>query len=393
MSGPLLSFIVLSFNYRDYIQTTLRSILAQTVQDFEVIVVDDGSSDDSCDVVRSFGDPRIRLLVNERNLGGAGSYNVAVQAARGEWLVNLDADDWIEPEKCAVQLAAAEADPTLDIIGSWVRVVGPDGKPHPDAATLEPIINRPHALNLVESWIGQNLLCRSSVMMRREAHLRIGLDDVSMVRAPDYELWTRALAAGCRFGLVQQPLTFQRLHARGVTHADPIGTLLEVSYAMVRNLAPLAEARALFEAHAEMLRWVARHPDLITLTPQQALRLLAALATLPPTSNFAIFLANLSSMEDDPVMARIGRVVLLDSAAYVPPGTVEKLQSDIFALSEARDYWKAQADAYIEARDYLKAQTDALSEARDYWKAQADAAPPRVKDLLRRVLARINRRT
>ena len=60
------------------------------MQDFEIIVVDDASTDASREVVRGFGDLRIRLVVNKRNLGGAGSYNVAVQAARGEWLVNLD---------------------------------------------------------------------------------------------------------------------------------------------------------------------------------------------------------------------------------------------------------------------------------------------------------------
>ena len=119
-AAPKLSFIVLSYNYEHYIGATLRSILAQTVQDFEVVVVDDCSSDGSRALVRSFNDPRIHLIENEQNLGGAGSYNVAVQAARGEWLVNLDADDWIAPEKCAVQLAAADADPTLDIIGTWI---------------------------------------------------------------------------------------------------------------------------------------------------------------------------------------------------------------------------------------------------------------------------------
>ena len=70
MTTPLLSFIVLSYNYENYIRVALQSILQQTVQDFEVVVVDDASSDRSCEVVRSFNDPRIRLIVNERNLGG-----------------------------------------------------------------------------------------------------------------------------------------------------------------------------------------------------------------------------------------------------------------------------------------------------------------------------------
>src|SRR5256885_734485 len=80
-AAPKLSFIVLSYNYADLIGQTIRSILEQTVQDFEIIVVDDASTDTSCDIVRSFADPRIRLLLNERNLGGAASYNRAVEAA------------------------------------------------------------------------------------------------------------------------------------------------------------------------------------------------------------------------------------------------------------------------------------------------------------------------
>jgi glycosyltransferase involved in cell wall biosynthesis len=134
---PKLSFIVLSYNYADLIGQTIHSILGQTVQDFEIVVVDDASTDASCDVIRSFADPRIRLLVNERNLGGAGSYNRAVQAARGEYLVNLDADDWITPNKC-------------------------EGRPHSRTAELDAVVNRPFDLNAVDSWVGQNRLVRSS---------------------------------------------------------------------------------------------------------------------------------------------------------------------------------------------------------------------------------------
>ena len=105
-NSPLLSYLVLSYNYERYIDKTIRSILEQTVQDFEIVVVDDCSKDNSVGVIRSFNDPRIRLLANEHNIGGAASYNRAVTEARGEWLVNLDADDWVAPHKAEIQLAA-----------------------------------------------------------------------------------------------------------------------------------------------------------------------------------------------------------------------------------------------------------------------------------------------
>lgn len=269
---PLLSYIVLSYNYADYIGTSIRSILAQTVQNFEIVVVDDASRDASVGVVRGFSDPRIRLLVNDRNLGGAGSYNRAVAAARGEWLVNLDADDWHAPQKAERQLAAARADPGLDIIGTYVSMVDASGAPHPQFQELEPHFNAPHLLCRVDSWVGRNSLCRSSTMVRRATHLRIGLDDPTMVRAPDYELWTRALREGCRFLVVPERLTFCRIRPGGVTHGDPLGTLLELSYAMLRNLVPLCEAGALNPTLERIITWTARHPQLSALRPREAYR-------------------------------------------------------------------------------------------------------------------------
>ncbi|WP_434033473.1 glycosyltransferase family 2 protein [Cupriavidus sp. a3] len=342
---PLLSYIVLSYNYEEYIGTTLRSILEQTVQDFEIVVVDDCSRDNSVAVIRSFNDPRIRLIVNETNLGGAGSYNRAVQAARGTWLVNLDADDWIAPDKAELQLRAVEADPSLDIVGTYVTILDHEGAPHPDAPSLESGINKPHELNLVQMWIGMNWLCRSSSMVRRAAHLRIGLDDAGMVRAPDYELWTRALRMGCKFAVVPQQLTFMRLHKRGVTHADPLGQFLELSYAMMRNLIPLAEARALHPTVETIISWVARHGELCKLEPRHAYRLLGIMMATPEFADFASFRSAVTASEGDSNLERAGRRALTTYREGSPGfAYAAKLERDIGEFVHARNYWQAQAE-------------------------------------------------
>lgn len=356
--APLLSFIVLSYNYENYIGTTIRSILDQTVQDFEIVVVDDASSDASRDVVRAFGDSRIRLLVNERNLGGAGSYNVAVQAARGEWLVNLDADDWIAPEKSAIQLEAASRDPTLDIIGTWGRVVGADGGSHPQGELIERAWNDDYNFNLIESWIGRNALCRSSSMVRRTAHLRIGFDDPGMVRAPDYELWTRALAAGCRFGLVQQPLTYYRVHTRGVTHGDPIGTLLEIGYAMARNLVPLMEQRAQYPSFQRMVNWLIAQSNLSAAPPVLTQRLLGLLVAPRPEGDYLSFYAYLTDAKRDPWLGAMGRRVL----AY---GTetqeiLDGLHRNLAAVDGAKNHWHAEAELARAEAGQRRIQAEAL---------------------------------
>ncbi len=237
--------IVLSYNYQDYIRTTLTSILHQTMQDFEIVVIDDASTDASVEVIRSYNDPRIRLFVNDHNVGGASSYNRAVEEARGEWLVNLDADDWIAPEKSERQLAFAAADPGLDIIGTYLTLVDAEGNRHPEAdvRSRNCSINRMRS-SVLTSGFATIRWHASSTMVRRAAHTRIGLDDPAMVRAPDFDLWTRFLRQGCRIGMLPERLTFLRNQSRGVTRGDPLGTMLELTYARLRNLVPLLEERA-----------------------------------------------------------------------------------------------------------------------------------------------------
>ena len=308
---PLLSFIVLSYNYERYIGDTIRSILAQTIQDFEIVVVDDASEDSSCRIIRSFKDPRIRLLINEQNIGGAGSYNRAVATARGEWLVNLDADDWIAASKSEIQIAFARANPHLDIIGTYVNVVDEHGNAHPRRRQIEELVNSPRKLERLDTWIGMNPLCRSSTIVRRSRHLEIGLDDETMVRAPDYELWTRALREGFRFAVVPERLTFMRLHSRGVTHSDPTGTMLEMSYAMLKNLIPLAERRALNPSIVAIIAWVADHGQFPALKPIEAHRLLGAMILSPPLQDFGAYRWLLGQQTSESELARAGRRCLI----------------------------------------------------------------------------------
>ncbi|AVQ82223.1 MULTISPECIES: glycosyltransferase family 2 protein [unclassified Variovorax] len=359
---PLLSYIVLSYNYERYIGKTLQSIFDQTVQDFEIVVVDDCSTDNSVEIVLAIKDARIRLFKNERNLGGAASYNRAVLEARGKWLVNLDADDWIDPRKAEIQLKVAASDPRLDVIGSHVTIYDEDDNPHPSSDVLEAVFNNEYDLNLVDTWIGANHLCRSSTMVRAIAHKQWGLDDPSMIRAPDYELWTRALRDGCRFAVVPQRLTFIRAHSRGVTHGDPVSGLLELSYAMQRNLVPLAATRSLFNSVARIVAWACRHPSLSQLPPVQAHRLIGALMQPAIISNYQHFLAMLTGQSDHFQLAELGRRLF----AFVGPDAdayqeVRKLHNDIQSYIDARDYFKNESEKWELAFKGLQAEHQIMS--------------------------------
>lgn len=363
--SPLLSYIVLSYNYERYIGKTLQSILDQTVQDFEIVVVDDRSGDGSVAVVAAMGDPRIRLFVNEKNLGGAASYNRAVQEARGEWLVNLDADDWIDPRKAEIQLELAASDPRLDVIGSYITVYDENDAPHPAADELETAYNQPFDLNLLDTWVGANRLCRSSTMVRASAHQRIGLDDPLMVRAPDYELWTRALRHGCRFAVVPQRLTSIRAHSGGVTHGDPIGTLLETGYAMQRNLVPLAEERSLLLSITRIVAWTCRHAAFSRLPPLQAYRLIGTMMQSTAALDFQHFVALLRSPGDHPELADVGRRAFAFAVpvADAHQEVVDKLHRDIRAYLDARDYFRGEGERWERAHGTLQAEHQTLRDA------------------------------
>ncbi|WP_017317896.1 glycosyltransferase family 2 protein [Mastigocladopsis repens] len=105
---PRVSIIIPAYNTSRYIKRAIESALSQTEQNIEVIVVDDASTDNTVEVVNSFTDPRIKLLVNEVNKGPSYSRNRAFKEAKGEWLALLDSDDWYAPKRLEMLLQVAD---------------------------------------------------------------------------------------------------------------------------------------------------------------------------------------------------------------------------------------------------------------------------------------------
>ena len=384
--APRVSFIILSYNYEKYIVKTIQSVLDQTFGDFEVIIVDDVSSDRSCEVVRSFDDSRIRLYVNEKNLGGAASYNRAVGLCRGEYLVNLDADDWIDRHKTEIQLQAFARTPAPDILGTYVSFVDTRGNKHSQSTKFEAATNRPYDFNLIGTWIVSNCLCRSSTMFRRSVHQRIGGYEPTMVRAPDYELWTRALRGGCRFGVVQEPLTFYRIHSEGLTRGDLPGTFLEICYLLLKNLIPMIEKGATFDYFCRIINWVVANDQFVALQPEERYRLLGAMITSPASQDFKAFRQIILGNAGDPVLASAGRRLLVAFALHPSQQLAERFSRDVDKFIEARDYWHTQSDAL--EREYRKLEAFYEREKRQF----AEGGPLSAGILTRRLLKWIRKK-
>jgi glycosyltransferase involved in cell wall biosynthesis len=122
MANPKVSVILCAFNEERYIEDAVRSILSQTFEDFELIIIDDYSTDRTLEICRSFADPRLRIhsKTNEsRSL--AASRNIGIAMARGEYIILQDGDDRSEPTRIAKQLAKSEENPGRLVVGCWVR--------------------------------------------------------------------------------------------------------------------------------------------------------------------------------------------------------------------------------------------------------------------------------
>jgi hypothetical protein len=302
---PLVSFIVASYNYERYVGTTLSSILAQTVPDFEVIVVDDCSQDGSLAVIRSFDDPRIKLHINDRNIGLIRTYNKAVALARGDYINYVDADDWIEPNKLELQLGHFRANPDVDLLPTYAKFFDAQSRPHADSAYHEALINQPHDLNDVAAWIGAHKVHSCSVLLRRSVFDRIGLRDETMTTASDYELWARANARGCRFGIVETPLTCCRLHGGNASCLDPVTPFLEMAYTLQNAVLPTILAQGSLALIPQVYGWIVRTQSGL-LTQEQCCRLLGLLASPEPSRDCAAF-KNSVLNDDDTALLSIGK--------------------------------------------------------------------------------------
>lgn len=210
---PMVTVLMPVYNAARYLREALESVLSQTYRDFELLVIDDASTDASADLVGSFHDPRIRLLRNDSNLGVARTLNRGAQLARGRYLARMDADDVCLPERLKRQVEYLELHPEVEVLGTRVELIGADGgeigvwQADREAVTAEEIRSR-----LPQG----NCLAHPSVMMRRELLLCHPYHE-KVPYAQDYELWLRLAAHGCRIEKLDQVLLRHRVHQGSVT--------------------------------------------------------------------------------------------------------------------------------------------------------------------------------
>lgn len=185
------------FDEETHLGAAIRSILAQTVTDLEILLVDDGSRDASLAVARSFRDPRITVISDGSRRHLPARLNQIVGRARAPFIARMDADDVMHPTRLARQLAVFEAQPSCDVVGTWVVLVDRDERPF---AAVETGRLPPTA----KDALVRGVLPHATVLGRRAWFESYPYDE-ALTRAEDRDLWCRSVM-GTTFGVVPECL-------------------------------------------------------------------------------------------------------------------------------------------------------------------------------------------
>jgi len=186
---PKVTVLMAVYNGERYLREAIESVLSQTFADFEFLILNDGSTDSSAAIVRSYSDRRIRLIDNQRNVGLARSLNQGLELAQGTYVARQDADDISDPDRLARQVSFLETHADVALVGTWYQKIDAGGQ----------VIGRrqPPCEHIEICW---SLLffcpfAHTAVMLRKDPVLeQVGFYNAALTYSMDYELWFRIAA-------------------------------------------------------------------------------------------------------------------------------------------------------------------------------------------------------
>ncbi len=203
---PKVSVIIPAYNALAYLIETIESVFKQTFSDFEVLIVDDGSSDGTAGWATQITEPRVRVI-SQKNQGSSVARNTGITAAKGEYIALLDADDLWEPTKLEKQVRFLEENPSIGLVDTWTILINQKGK-----STGRIIVSS------AEGDVWKQLVqfkpvccCDSTPLIRRSCFDNVGLFNPDLPFLEDLDMWIR-LAALYEFAAIKEPLVRYRQH-------------------------------------------------------------------------------------------------------------------------------------------------------------------------------------
>ncbi|MDF2789078.1 MAG: glycosyl transferase family 2 [Neobacillus sp.] len=221
-----ISVVTAVYNGEAYLKESIESILKQTFQQFEYIIVNDGSDDKTKEILDHVTDNRVKVIHLERNGGAANALNIGINEAKGIWIALQDADDVSSEHRLERQLHFINSDSTLVAVGSLIQCIPGNDKVEQSSLDWE------------ESWFNSKKhfskdqffstpICNGTGFFSKKAYEIIGGYDPTFKIAYDYDLWTRMFEVG-EISVVPEVLYKYRIHGNSLAHSSMIDTTTEV---------------------------------------------------------------------------------------------------------------------------------------------------------------------
>ena len=205
MKNPLVSIVIPTYNQAEFLAQTIQSVLDQTYQNFEIIVVNDSSTDNTDEVIGQFDDPRLKYLIHEKNLMLSATRNTGLEASKGEIIFLLDADDLFHPEKLQAHIDFLETHPEIGVSYNARFEL------NHSSDTIREMWRPPLTVSLTDLILGFPF-SPSDTVVRREWAFEVGLFDPAVGTAEDTDFPCRLALAGCQFAGIDRALNYRRYH-------------------------------------------------------------------------------------------------------------------------------------------------------------------------------------
>lgn len=253
MNTASITVLMPVYNGEKYLRQAMDSILNQTYRNFEFLVINDGSTDSSEEIILSYKDERIRYIKNETNLRLIATLNKGIELAAGKYIARMDADDISEPERLQIQYSFMEQHPEVAICGSWFNIIGHE----------ERVVKyvRDHNSIMLKMFY-QCHFCHPSVILRKEMLETFDHKfDPTFLHAEDYDFFVR-IGEQYKLANIQQVLLHYRHHEMSVSSAN-VSTQADNSIRVKRYLFEKLGMSA-GDAEIELFRKISQHEYLST---------------------------------------------------------------------------------------------------------------------------------
>ena len=209
---PLVSVVMSTYNRADILSEAVDSILNQTFDDFEFIIINDNSTDDTHEKLIRYKDSRIRLFNNKKNCGCTFNYHNAQNLACGKYVAHIDDDDISLPERFEKQVDFMESNLDIDLAGTFIETFGEQGKVRPSWV----FYTEPETLDFMMNFY--NPICHSSVMYRKSFVDKCGINyDITKKCAQDYDFYKQIIINNGKLANLSEVLVKYRMHSNRLT--------------------------------------------------------------------------------------------------------------------------------------------------------------------------------